>query len=93
MLTVKNKSRQLFVLNLPQGIDYEGHPAGEPTEGSYTLATTTPDGEVGTSLVQKKLPGSLTWLAGEVKGKLPVGLGLIPEFKAACDAGILVVQS
>lgn len=91
MLTVKNRSRQLFTLNLPPGLDYEEHPACAPTTKTFALQAVTPDGEVGTREVEKTLQGAVTWLAGEVKAKMPVALAAIPEFKAACDAGILVV--
>ncbi len=91
MLTVKNKSKQLFTVNLPVGLDYEGHAAFAPTQRTFALQAVTPDGTVGVREVEKTLPGSLTWLAGEVKTKLPVALALIPEFKAACDSGVLVV--
>lgn len=91
MLTVKNKSRQLFTLNLRPDIDYGDHPACQHSEKTFHVTSATPDGEVGTREVVKTLSGSLTWLAGEVKTKLPVNVALIPEFKAACDAGILVV--
>lgn len=90
-LTVKNKSRTLFTLNLPAGLDYEERPDCAPKEATYALQATTPDGDVGVKEVTKTLPAALTWLAGETKVKLPVALGLIPEFKRACDAGILVV--
>lgn len=91
MLTVKNKSKQLFTLNLPKGLDYGNLAAAKPTEATFKMAAVTPDGDVGVKEVTKLLPGALTWLAGETKHQLPVALGAIPEFKAACDAGILVV--
>jgi len=91
MLTVKNKSKQLFTLNLPAGRDYGTLAAAKPTEQTFRMAAVTPDGDVGVKEVTKTLPGSLTWLAGETKHHLPVALGTIPEFKQACDAGILVV--
>ncbi len=91
MLTVKNRSKTLFTLNLLAGLDYEDHPACRSTSKTFALQAVTPEGDVGVREVEKTLPGSLTWLAGEVKAKLPVAVASIPEFKAACDSGILVV--
>ncbi len=64
MLTIKNKSRQLFTLNLPPGLDYESNPSCASTERNFHLQAVTKDGDVGVREVTKRISGSLTWLSG-----------------------------
>ncbi len=90
MLTVKNKGRTIFTLNLAKGEDYEDDKlAAQKT--TLRLSDHAPDGTLGVRLVEKELPASITWLAGETKSKLPEKLAELPDFQRARDAGILLV--
>ena len=90
MLTVKNKSRAMFTLNLEKGVNYDDDRFASTTQTLH-LSDHAPDGTVGTRIVEKELPGSVTWLAGETKSKLPSKLEELADFKRACATGILLV--
>lgn len=92
-LTVTNKSRTLFTLNLPKGLDYENHPAAAEKTQTFKMEARTKEGDVGIREVEKTIPGSMTWLSGETKTKLPPAIACIPEFQQAVAQGILVVVS
>lgn len=88
MLSVKNKSRCVFEVNLHPGVDY-----GFVHESAFTMeqSVTTADGSPGVVVYERALPGSLMWTPSETKDALPDALLLIQEFRAARDAGILLV--
>ncbi len=91
MVTVTNKSRRPFEVNLHAGVDY-GFEHG--SEFSMEQETTLDDGTKGTLLIERTLPGSLSFAPGETREGLPDAILRIHEFRAARDAGILrVVQT
>ena len=89
MLNVKNRSRTLFTLNLAKGVDY-GDGYG-PTTETLRLTDHAPDGTIGQRVIEKELPGNITWLGGETKSKLPEALRDHPDFLRACETGILLM--
>lgn len=90
MLTITNKSKLIFVLNVMKGVDYR-HPDLAPSTVDMAIPAQTPAGEPGHRIVQKELPASITWLPGEVKSGLPDELADIEEFRTARRAGTLKV--
>ncbi len=89
-LTVQNKQKVLFVLQLPAGFESE-HPECQGSKFTMHQAVELPEGGSGVRVIERELPGSITWLPGESKDGLPLELSQIPEFKSARDAGKLIV--
>lgn len=87
MLTVTNRSRRPFEVNLLRGVDYG---FDHMTPFSMPQPASLPDGTPGVTVIEKQLPGSVFWAAGETKD-VPDDLLQIQEFRAARNAGILVV--
>ncbi len=85
MLTLKNTQKRIQVFNLPC--------KATPCGGTDCLCTLveqrwpaeTVDGRHGIKIVEKRIPGSLTLLAGETKSGIPDWVANCPAVKGALD--------
>lgn len=89
-MRVKNKSKQVFVLNLTKGVDYG--PDYAPTKSEIRRTVTTEAGEAGVQVVEMEAPASVTWLSGESRD-VPDTFAEIVDFKTAVASGVLTVLS
>lgn len=91
-LTVTNKTKMMFVLNLPADLESED-PALQASDFSMNVSDERKDGTVERRLHEKKIGATLSLLPGETRSGLPMAISLIPEFKRARSLGhIAVVQ-
>ena len=85
------KANKLFTLNLEHGVDYGAHPDCCDSHFSAVLTDYDRDGNVQARQIKKRLPGSLSWLPGEVKRGLPEVLLQNKTFKRALFKGTLAI--
>lgn len=91
-LTVKNTQRVDFVLNLRHETKVEDDSPYGPTKFEMESAVEPRLGqEPGVRLIEKTLPGSISWLPDETLTGLPDGLLELEEFKRARAKRWLVV--
>jgi flavin-dependent dehydrogenase len=85
------RAKEHFVLNLERGANYGGHPECAGSHFSAVLLDYDKDGNEHRRLVERELPGALTWLPGETKRNLPDVIGKSPVLRRAVARGILFV--
>lgn len=88
MIKLSNRTKQIQVFNLPHAYRCsETWCFCTPTE--LRLVEALPDGSTGVRVVGRQICSSLTLLAGETSGELPVEVARAPEVKAALDRQVL----
>lgn len=90
MVIIRNLARTLFVLNLEHR-DYSGHAACKPQELKFVLPAETEDGTKGTRHIEKKVPASITWLAGQESEPLPDAVAEAPQIRLRVAQGLMSV--
>jgi hypothetical protein len=83
MVTLRNGSRRIQVFNLP----HEQYCADDEcyceTREQQQRILDPQTGDYGMASLEKRIPGSITFLGGETKGDLPDSILACPDIKAA----------
>jgi len=87
MPKIANRTKQIQVFNVPCRIGCNGEGC-LCTEVTIQLAAVDADGTRGVRVIDRRLPGSVTFLAGENR-EVPAFVASSPDVKRAIDRGAL----
>lgn len=88
MVTMKSRTKTAQVFNLPCPGDCKPGETCFCNTIRTELREELPDGTKGVRVLERRLPGSVTFLAGETK-ELPDWVARCPDVKGALDRGSL----
>lgn len=89
MVSLKNTEKRYQVFNLPCPVKPCDGSCGKCELITQRFPEELDDGKVGIRETEKRIPGSMTLLAGETAKGLPDWVASCPEVKAALDRGAL----